>query len=306
MTKALDFDYDSAANCEIAEYRGLRIRAVQDSDASNPIEDSDGNAPMIVCNFGTGGRREFTAYESDAKHLESPLEYFTDSQLKAKQKAICQAIGLDWESMHSEAIDWEDKGDCLITIKRDLIQQEIDNQYQDSDWLNTLESLFDILGFPCLNTSSSGYSQGDYFEILLVATPEFIEKTGAPKITDSAYWAKDLESTARLYGAWAWGDCYGWIVESPVAWESESTDCRTGKITAIPSDWEELQSVWGYYGTDHDESGLAGSAIESANWILQDSSKRKSARLAELIKARVPFQYRAAELQQAAAYRSNY
>lgn len=95
----------------------------------------------------------------------------------------------------------------------------------------------------------AGYRQGDYADLLIVATPEAIEEFGC---TDPVT-VEDLQSQAKLYGAWAWGDVYGYIVE---------------RVFVDPEDdevyvTEELDSCWGFYGSDFDWSGLEEAAMSA-------------------------------------------
>lgn len=88
---------------------------------------------------------------------------------------------------------------------------------------------------PYLDAQSNGYCQGDSAQVFLAATPEWLDKTGvSPENAEAA-----LKGTLAEYSAWAWGDVYG-----------VASICRP--------DGEEIDggSCWGFYGSDHKESGL--------------------------------------------------
>jgi hypothetical protein len=110
----------------------------------------------------------------------------------------------------------------------------------DTEMLDRLEEVWNWLGITTFRDQVVGYSQGDWCEVLLVATPEWLEKSGVkPEQVDAA-----LESAAELYGHYMSGSVYGASVEKLV---------RNGPDDF---DWEEVDSCWGFYGPDHDKSGL--------------------------------------------------
>lgn len=292
----LNFDYDARRNKSIAHYRGLEIIAVQDSDAQNPWDEWDGNIPLIAYH-----NRDLTVYESEAGFpLLSPFSSagLSDAILRRHMKAICAAFdGFDVYDCFNFKISapgesggfshWllkeskeraRDYGGSLTDHKRELLSDALEG-LSKSDKLETLSAIYAAIGWPALCTTSRGYSQGDYSELLFVVTPAFIKKTGAPSIKDSAYWRRGMESAGELYGAWAWGDIYGYSIEF---------------------DGDSLSSCFGYYGSDFEESGLASAALDAANWILDTAQKRRRDKLRELISNRVPLALRAPLLAQAA------
>ena len=103
-----------------------------------------------------------------------------------------------------------------------------------------------LLGIPCYLTTSTGYCQGDWAKVLVVATPEAQAEFGCKEVTE-----QDLEATADLYGYWAWGDVYGYTLWAPELDEDGEVE-----------DWVQLDgSCWGFYGPDHDKSGLEEAAL---------------------------------------------
>lgn len=115
-------------------------------------------------------------------------------------------------------------------------------------WFETAESLLKEAGIPCLFQEPRGYNQGDVTLCLVILTDEWLKKTGADRDN-----AKEIcQATIDLYSAWAWGDVYG---------VSEITD----------PDGNELEdgSCWGFYGSDHEESGL----LDHARSIIEHHKK---------------------------------
>lgn len=219
-----------------------RIRAVLDDDARNPFTDDDCNWPIIVRSPDTF--RKLRAYEF-GKEVAFRIDtgMLKDEALVHNQHAICRAIDVD----HFTLLDTKYERDaCRL---RDLLDEMLLDR-SDSETLETLASLYEIAGWPCYRTTVTGYCQGDWAEVLVVATKEARDKFGCKDVK-----AEDLKSTAELYGHWAWGTVYGYIVEKrdPEV-EDEDDDFA----------WEEIPdgSCWGYYGPDFDESGLEESALE--------------------------------------------
>lgn len=292
----LSFDYNSQSGEYEAEYKGLMIKAVNDPHAGNPWDDWDGSTPLVV----SYGRDSLRSYSREAGFdLLKPFRShgIPDALLRRHMPAICAAFSefdvyscfigskvasfSDW--LASETKDRTLRGDSMTEHKRDLLQECLDGM-RDSDRLEALQSIYQAIGWQALCTCSTGYSQGDYAELLLVATPAFVKSTGAPALKNAAYWREDMKAAAELYGAWAWGNVYGYVIAS------DSDD--------------HMDSCWGYYGTDFEASGLAESAINAADCLLKVAQYKREQCLARLIRNRVPLDKRPAMLASATAVQS--
>ena len=293
----LDWDYDQSSGEQRATYKGLVIRAVRDSDASNPFENEDGHWPMLV---RTDGRITFYWEDTSPWYADDPLARFTPEQLVHDQKAIAKVLGAeDYDVRYHmpEGNDaWTETEDRPIPkwlTDVDILRDWFDDAWEgvsDSDKLDKCAELYALLGIPHLNTCSRGYSQGDYAELLIVATPEAQKALREqPADMDAETWAKalsdDLTSQKELYGAWAWGDVYGYVIETCVNADepaacancantlndgSDVCDQCGGDFEAPEPEYEEIPdgSCWGYYGSDHAKSGLEESALEAADCYL--------------------------------------
>jgi hypothetical protein len=73
---------------------------------------------------------------------------------------------------------------------------------------------------------------------------------GAPPETHKA----GMESAIELYGQWAWGDVYGYTCE-----DESGEDVGHG--------------CWGFYGSDHNKSGLLESAQDQIDCHLEAQAK---------------------------------
>lgn len=281
--EALSFEYQDSSNESVAEYRGLTIKAVQDSDCSNPWEDSDGFAPLVYYSLGNHGLTDLAgSYE-----LERPLSRFTDRQLALKWAPLCRALDVDSAEAERDVRESQAAyGGALAGYRRDYLEERLSDMRPSGrawgaacDYFEALESIYQLIGIAALDFQRNGYSQGDSVRGLLVALPEWRKAMG---IKPSAAMADDLEAQADVFGAWAFGDCYGFQIE------------REG---------ETLDSCYGFIGSDFQKSGLADAAKEAADYILSAAAKRKAERLKELIRNRVPLALRPALLVEAAALR---
>lgn len=278
--RQLSFDYDANRGCEVAEYRGLTIIAEHDSDAECPFTAWDCEPPTLVFH----GRGESSDYSDEG--IENPIDALSDGKLRLARywKAAAQALDLCPVAFRAECEqEARDYGCSLVTVIREKLQEALSDARPSyysgnaSDYCSALESLWQLAGVPALHWTSQGYSQGDYADGLSVATPAWVRKVGAP--ADSL--ARQLESAGNLYGYWAWGEVYAFVIES-----------RDGDI---------LDSCCGFYGDCHEESGLADAAKSAADCILQASHKRRLEAAKVAIRNRVPLHYRPALLAQAAA-----
>lgn len=239
----LTWDYDQQLDCEVAYLRGYRIRAERDDDACNPFEEWDGNWPIAIYYDGS-----IKSYErTKGAPIRDVLSRFNDAQLVFNQKHIDKVLeaGPFYDGETDKLVKWVHDPNWL----REAFEEAL-GYVSDSALLDTYEELYKLLGIPCYKTTSRGYSQGDWAEVLVVATPEAQAEFGCKEVTES-----DLKATADLYGCWAWGDVFGYIIERPVFDED-------GEI----EDWVaacDHNSCWGFYGDDHDKSGLEEQALAS-------------------------------------------
>lgn len=277
---ALDWDYDASARVPTyrTTYRGVTILAHHDCSAENPFTAWGCEPPTLVYQ----GRREgFSDYSDGAIH--QPLKAMSDGAVSRHWRAIAKALGITESDHESEAREHA-KGrghlwgysavTSLAAIRRDLFETALDDACRygsGTDYLETLAALWRLAGCAAETWGSNGYSQSDWAEGLSVATPEWAAKVGAPRATHE----RQLKAAGKLWGAWAWGDVYGYVIETPD---------------------DDGDSCWGYYGDDFEESGLAEAARDAVDHLIRTRRRRRQARAAELIRARVPLALRPALL----------
>ena len=243
-----------------------RIDIYHDQNAGNPFEEWDGCVPLMI----EGGR-------NFGSHDHGDVE-----------AAIMAALNnLDAEQLEALANSLDDGADMIATAKENAEQypERGADSYRGhladeiaeglpsrgNDKLEYLEAIADALGWPCLNTCSRGYCQGDYVDALAVWLPSFGAEA-RPDATPEQI-AEELQSAVDLFGAWAWGDVYGYTV--------------TDTVTE-----DEVGSCWGYYGMDHEKSGLLEAATAEAEHAAKTEKERHTKRLKNWIRNHVPLNVR--------------
>lgn len=249
------------------EYRGYIINIHQDTGPSNPWEDWDCLPPIIVQTPTYGYTRDQRGYG------DTPFPVLSKAQISQHAKALCEQTGTSsllnlitehnpygrTEYSASEAV--EAVNDALGRYKECLSQ---------ADLLPFLQKMNEWAGIQSLQTTVTGYSQGAWADILITITPEFLKEAGFPpghKFTED-----EIQSYADLYAAWAYGDVYSYITEDQAG--------------------EEIDSCGGFYGSDHEKSGLVESATSEINYYIAYKQKVKARKLKELIRHHVPLTIR--------------
>lgn len=148
----------------------------------------------------------------------------------------------------------------------DAVNALLEASQQEQSKSSCLGHYADILSFAGIvsyQTTSTGYSQGCWADLLVVASPEFLTRIGRESVSE-----ENLKDTADLYGYWAWGDVYGYTID------------------------EINESSWGFYGDDHEESGLLEAAKNVIDSHIEYEAKKFREKLKQLIKHRVPLHLR--------------
>lgn len=209
-----------------------RIKIWQDEFAECPFESWDCE-PDLMYESGRNNVRDF----SDGNIVEFIKHTPSNGQIIKHQKQLCEILDIDHEYL------------CERELTKDEKADEIRWEITTSLSVNQLVLLCELFKIPHLNHSSTGYSQGDWADVLIVLTDDFYEKTGCDKRNAS----KILEGTAKLFDAWAWGDVYGFTVEKAVEMvRLTREDFNNGKFEEVLDDleWEDSDSCGGFYGED--------------------------------------------------------
>ena len=244
-----------------------------ENDAENPWEAWDNQPPMVsVC-----GRN----HTQDYGHADTPeIDKLTAAQVINNHDAIDGALTPFFECMGQpdgprsvlEMIygnivpsdQYHPNADPLDIIKGELEYNYISGS-MDTEMLDRLEEVWNWLGVQTWNTDVHGYSQGDWCKVLLVATPEWLEKSGLKDASEEVIEGQ-LVSASKLYGHYMFGDTYWCEVQRLIRDEDDEV-----------IDSEMVESCGGFYGPDHETSGLADYAREVLDGLEDDVLNRKEA-----------------------------
>ena len=233
------------------------VNIAHDQCAENPFELWDGEPPLLA--YYDSGRHGFRAYNDAPDNWWGILRALPSSILHRKNRVafLRRFVLQDGDSLREYAEDKRRIGDL------DAMAERLGNVYGEkphgwSDaraWLDTAADILEYGGIPCHCTQSNGCCQGDSTLLLAIGLPAWVEKVGAPAESVPA----QLENACNLHGQWQWGDVYG--VES-------ITDENGAEIPH--------GSCWGFYGSDHERSGLLDHARNAI-----DCRERHNAKQAE-------------------------
>lgn len=225
---------------------GYTVKIEQDQFAENPFEAWDCEPPLLA--YYDTGRHGFKAYNDAPSSWWDILRLLPASIFERKNRMafLRRFILQDGDSLRAFAEDRRRVGDidAMAEILCATYESKPHGWSGANEWLETAAAILEYGGIPCHFTQSNGYSQGDSTLLLAIGLPAWAEKVGAPADSIPA----QLANACELHGQWQWGDVYG----------VESIEDENGE--EIPHG-----SCWGFYGSDHEKSGLldhARNAIE--------------------------------------------
>lgn len=184
-------------------------------------------------------------------------DFLTYNQVKHNQAKLLDLIGLDSEQFKKDyPLDEYDRTEML---KDELLYNWLD------EGMDNLEAFCIAFNIKHYKSTSRGYSQSDWSDCFLCWTTEFGKVSG---VTYKALKIKSLESDFETFGHWAWGDVYVYSIDS--------------------KDEELIDSCAGFFGDDHEKSGLLEYAQNFIDCDIKQVRKNKLNKLKELIKSKVP------------------
>lgn len=251
-------------NTETIEIDGYKVTIAQDEGPENPFEAWDCEPPIITY---YGGRHSYTKAYCDAPETMSEIIWMLPDSVFERGKRVelfRDFIGdkYSFREVIQETKIWGGVYYTSANGLREVFSSFITDIYgakpegwrDAKTWMEAAESLLKLAGIPCFYAQSNGYNQGDSTLVLVILTPEWLKKAGFDAVPDNA--EEIMQSAVDLYSTWAWGDVYGISSITAPGPMDEDGDETEG---------EELEdgSVWGFYGSDHEKSGLLESARES-------------------------------------------
>lgn len=195
-------------------YKGYTIRIFNDEDGynRNPYEDGDGMYPMMAKSLDRHGNR-LDYYNASDEFCPTTKQY------RRHKKRLIEALSIDEADIKASY----PKNEWAYRTEEE-VDEAIAAAIKEHDY-DTLEGIGDILGIPCLSTSSSGYSQGDYIEMLVVWTKDWGEKVGTTKKQSLANNKAYMEMNAKVFGAWCWNDIFGFEITDHNGKEFDDNSC---------------------------------------------------------------------------------
>jgi hypothetical protein len=229
-------------------HRSCSIHIHADQSPENPFEMWDCEPPLLT--FYGGRHESLNAYQKAPESLREILHLLPAATWQRHNRvSFFKQFMADKFGVKELAGEIRRYGSTFDAVA-DLLAAE----YGDTPsgwrsaqkWFELAEALLNFAGIPCLYEQSNGYCQGDSTLCLVVLTPDWFKESGANPEN-----APDIcKGAIALYSAWAWGDVYGYTCEDENGDEIEDGSC------------------WGFYGSDHEQSGLLDSARGQINYHL--------------------------------------
>lgn len=220
------------------QYRDCTIQIHIDQSPENPFEMWDCEPPIV-----TFYDRSVKAYGDAPETMRDVLRLLPSSfwQRGERVKMVREFLTISLADFVRDYLrEWGNFQDAFQRALEDEMGETPHGWRSAQQWFEMAESFLKRAGIPCLYEQSNGYSQGDSSLCLVVLTPEWFKKTGA----NSEHAEAICKDAFDLYSAWAWGDVYGYTCEDENGDEIDEASC------------------WGFYGSDHEQSGLLESARE--------------------------------------------
>ncbi len=232
----------------------LTLTIAQDDDCENPWESWDCQTPLTVM----GPRGGFNTWDNGDNMLD-PLADVSDGWTSRHWRALCRILEIDEAredaDAREEARDWVASLGCvrLERFRNALSEAHSETWGGGVDFLEMVSEIWKLRGVPADTFQRNGYSQGDSVYLLLVATPAHAARCGFSLKKPGHDVAESLKRDADLYGAFAFGDCYGYQL-------------------GTPDDASAVDSCWGYYGAPWGNNpGKSWDVLDAAKEALRDN-----------------------------------
>jgi len=228
---------------ETETYKGITINIHSDDFPANPFEEFECEPPLLVLGLDD---RNPTAYNKAPQRWGDILELLPPSCFeRGKRMELIKKLD---GTLREFAEENRNMGtiEAICTCLTMQYGATPSGWRTAQEWFEAAAWILNWGGIPAVYKQSMGHCQGDIVLCLAVATPAWVEMVGAPPETHK----RQLWEAIELYGNWAWGNVYGFKLEDGDGNDIDDIGC----------------SIWGFYGWDHEKSGLmseARAAIES-------------------------------------------
>lgn len=231
-----------------------------------PWEDCDGLNPM-VCRTADGTRSY--GEPPTATDLVSAIPHGKFRRSKFQERALgCLDFTLSGPSDIRWAVFREERARLRNFGKSPAhpehakeaflaMVEERESELSGMDMMAFLEALAGLAGVETYRAFSRGYVQSCWADLLLFSVPGDPygpwPGSGPGRTLSREERRNEMKSEAELWGHWAWGDVYGYVLEDEEGNELCAPGGRGGNF-----------SCWGFYGNDPKASGIEDAARSDA------------------------------------------
>jgi len=187
--------------------------------------------------------------------------------------------------------EWDELSKLVLFHNRYDLPNELNIDHNDFEGWEDMEAFIEREYNPAIMRRVSMYEHGGialklgaptcqwdsgYIGFMLVTKDDLREAFGIKRITkqyiEKAY--NIMKAELETYDDYLNGNVYGYTIDGD--------DCE--------------DSLWGFYGYDHEESGLLYEAQSTIDYHLEQQEKKRNNRLKEFIRNNVPFHVRQTQL----------
>jgi hypothetical protein len=230
---------------ETEQYKGITINIHSDDSPSNPFEEWDCEPPLLTYYGGRGA--SLKAYQNAPERWGEILALLPDScfergkRMELIKQLNCTLREFAEENRNMRTID------AFVEFLTSQCGAFPSGWGDAVAWFEMAEWILNWGGITAVYEQSTGHCQGDVTLCLAIATPDWLKLTGV----DPENAKEQLERSIELYGNWAWGNVYGFTCE-----DENGDDVGHG--------------CWGFYGYDHEKSGLMAEARSDIDQHLKE------------------------------------
>jgi len=232
---------------------GYTAEICPDEYPENPFTSWDGNPPIAVLSWQRYNAR-LENYDGHALDLETLLDLVPAEKWQSRdgKRDIREALPFELADLWAEMIETRSFRGAIENLVSGLSPASWGEWVE---YFDAMERLAAVAGIPCHLMQSNGHSQGHSALVFVAALPAWVAETG----TEPEHQKASCESAAGLWGAWAWGDVFGVSrILSPDGEEVGGGDC------------------WGFYGYNHEQSGLLDHCRDVVRCHCRELTKERS------------------------------
>jgi len=237
---------------EEIDYKGYTITIEQDEFAGNPFEEQGADElPLLVYYEG------FVRY-AGAPDTDDIMDWMPADVFRKNLPEMLSWFDVDKDEFAKDCEHWG-SAKSVITHYIDEDAPESTKSWSTAEThMERISSLLGMIGIKHYWGRSNGHCQGDSAMVMAIATNYWVERTGAP--LDSL--EEQCKASVELYGCWAWGDVY----------------CITS-VTDPEGEEVEDGTIGGFYGYDHEKSGLMDHVRWCVDRDIEDKLGEEKSRL---------------------------